>query len=265
MIPVFEIFGKEFSAYMITALIGYLVVIYTMFKLAIKNKLDEYHILYMLLFAAIGILLGGHILYGITNFDLIINMFKNIGEISSFKEFMDNLTVIFGGSVFYGGMLGAVVISYIYLKRNNLNMGRYFSLAIMAIPLFHFFGRVGCFLSGCCYGVEWQHGITYHHALVDSANGVPRFPVQLVEAVFNLVLFFVLLHIYNKSKHKAKTVYLYFIAYPVCRFILEFLRGDEYRGFLFGLSTSQKISIILFFASFGLMIYRYKTFYKKSE
>ena len=254
MIPVFEIFGKEFSAYMITALIGYLIVVYVMVKLAIKNKIDEYHMLYMILFSAIGVLLGGHMLYGLTNFELMIDMFKNIEKISTFKEFMDNLTTVFGGSVFYGGMLGAVAIAYIYLKRNKLNLGEYFSLAIMAIPLFHFFGRIGCFLSGCCYGVEWEYGIVYHYALVESANGLPRFPVQLIEAIFNIFLFFVLLHIYNKGKEKIKTIYVYFISYPICRFMLEYLRGDEYRGFLFGLSTSQIISLALILITFSAII-----------
>ena len=263
MIPVFEIFGKTFSAYMITALVGYLVVLFVLMRLSVKNKLDEYNMLYLLLFSAIGILLGGHVLYGITNIELIVSLIKNIGNISSFKEFINSVFVIFGGSVFYGGMLGASAIAYLYVKKNKLGVVKYLSLAVTAIPLFHFFGRVGCFLSGCCYGIEWQYGITYHYALVEAANGVPRFPVQLVEAIFNLILFVVLLHIYNKSAEKLKTVYIYFIAYPVCRFFLEFLRGDEYRGFLLGLSTSQIISIILILASFGLMLYRYKTVYKK--
>ncbi len=264
MIPIFEIFGKEFSAYMLTAIIGYLVIIYVMFKLAIKNKLDEYHMLYMILFSAIGVLIGGHMLYGITNLNLIIDMIKNIGKISTFKELIDNLTLIFGGSVFYGGMLGAVAISYLYVKRNNLKASEYLSLAVIAIPLFHFFGRIGCFLSGCCYGVEWKHGIVYHYALVEAANGVPRFPVQLVEAAFNILLFFVLLHIYNKGKGKTKTIYVYFIAYPLCRFILEFWRGDEYRGFLFGFSTSQIISAILILATVGIITKNYIFKMKKS-
>lgn len=245
MIPVFEIFGKTFSAYMILALIGYLVTIFIMIKIAIKNKLDEFHILYILLFAAIGILIGGHTLYGITNIELIVKLIKKPNIITSFKVFIDYMMIIFGGSVFYGGMIGSVLVAYIYIKIKNISCSQYMGTAVMAIPLFHFFGRVGCFLSGCCYGVEWEHGVTYHYSVIEQANGVPRFPVQLIEAGINAVLFFLLLFIYNRRKSKVNTFYTYFLIYPICRFLLEFLRGDKYRGFLFGLSTSQIISIIL--------------------
>ena len=60
------------------------------------------------------------------------------------------------------------------------------------------------------------------------------------------MLFFVLLILHRKKKFRQRLLIVYFYTYPVIRFILEFLRGDEIRGFLFGLSTSQIISILLF-------------------
>ncbi len=259
MIPIFNLFGKSISAYMIFAIVGYLVTLFVMVKIAVKHKLDEFHMLYMLLFAAIGVLIGGHILYGITNIDLIIKLFQNIDKITSIKNFFDHIFVIFGGSVFYGGMIGAVVIAYIYIRKNKLNSLEYMSAAVMGIPLFHFFGRLGCFFSGCCYGIEWSKGITYHYSAIEAANEVARFPVQLIEATVNIVLFLVMLYVYTKTKYKLKTMYIYFLLYPSCRFVLEYFRGDEYRGFFLGLSTSQIISIILIVITiFVCIVERYK-------
>ena len=65
-------------------------------------------------------------------------------------------------------------------------------VAALASPLFHIFGRLGCFLSGCCFGVESSVGFVYHHCLIEEANGVSRFPVQLVEAFANLFIFLLL-------------------------------------------------------------------------
>ena len=91
--------------------------------------------------------------------------------------------------------------------------------------------------------------VSYTHLLVEAANGVRRFPVQLVEAGFNLLLFVVLAWLLKKGLCKGKLFLLYLLAYSAGRFVLEFWRGDAYRGFLFGVSTSQWISILLFVAA----------------
>lgn len=245
MIPNLNLFGKELSPYSLMALAGILVVLFFTQRQAIKQQLDEIHMLYMLLLSFVGVLAGGHILYGITNMELIVHTLQNLQEIDSIKAFIYRIATIFGGSVFYGGLIGAVLIGYLYLWRNHLPIGPYSDVAAPAIPLFHFFGRLGCFLSGCCYGIQWEHGITYHHSLAEPANGVPRFPVQLAEAGCNLILFWVLYRYLKKGVMRNRLLAVYFSVYPVYRFLLEFLRGDEYRGFLGPLSTSQFISVLL--------------------
>lgn len=243
MIPNFELFGKTISVYMITALVGFLLILYYTYRTAQKRGLDEIHMLYMILFSAIGVGVGGHLLYGITNLKQFVWLMGNLWNLPSWRTFWDYLMLIFGGSVFYGGLIGAILVSFAYLKRNHLDSGAYRDIAATAIPLFHTFGRIGCFLSGCCYGIPWEHGFTYRYCAIESANFVARFPVQLVEAGLNLGLFFLLLHFLNTNRFKSHLLHLYLLIYPTYRFLLEFLRGDEYRGFLLGLSTSQIISI----------------------
>lgn len=249
MIPNFNLLDKEISVYMLSAVVGVFVILYFCWKSAQKRGLDEIHMLYMILFSFIGVLVGGHVLYGITNMPLIIDTLQNLLQFESFGAFFQRLGLIFGGAVFYGGLIGAILVCFAYLKRNKLPVGPYSDVGAVAIPLFHVFGRVGCFLSGCCYGIIWEHGFVYHHSLVEAANGVPRFPVQLVEAGCNLLLFAVLFACLKKGWLKNRLLAVYFSVYPVYRFLLEFLRGDEYRGFLGPLSTSQIISILLLLAA----------------
>ena len=199
------------------------------------------------LFALVGAFLGGHILYGITNTKYIIYYIQNSYLITSFKEFINVFVIIFGGMVFYGGLIGGILGGAIYLKVKKLPLYEYADLYAPAIPLFHVFGRIGCFFGGCCYGVESTWGFVVHgNTLQPEINDVVRMPVPLIEAGCNLIIFFILLTLYNKGIFKGKLLFIYMLIYPVVRFILEFYRGDSIRGFILGLSTSQFISVLLF-------------------
>ena len=63
--------------------------------------------------------------------------------------------------------------------------------------------------------------------------------------MFNLGLCILFYALFRKKKLRGSLIHVYFYAYPVFRFADEFLRGDAYRGILWGLSTSQWISIAL--------------------
>lgn len=146
---------------------------------------------------------------------------------------------------------------YARCGKKKLDLAAYTDMVAPAVPLFHMFGRIGCFLGGCCYGVESDFGFVFEHSLVEAANGVRRFPVQLVEAGFNLLLFAVLAWLLKKGVCKGKLFLLYLLAYSVGRFVLEFWRGDAYRGFLFGVSTSQLISIFLFAVAGCILLWQW--------
>lgn len=137
-------------------------------------------------------------------------------------------------------------------------MADYSDICTPIIPLFHCFGRIGCFLGGCCYGIESSFGFTVHNNILNpSINDVQRFPVQLLEAALNLILYFILFYLFKNNKFKGKLIAVYLILYSIIRFFDEFLRADEYRGFLFGLSTSQIISILIFVGSFAFLLLNY--------
>lgn len=245
MYPYIEIFNKKIGTYTIMSIIGILVVGIFACNVIKKEEKDYYDFVVVSLISSIGLFVLSHILYGITNIDILIRVIRNFDKIKGLSDFVNIFAYIFGGSVFYGGLIGFLLVAYICIKKKKLNKKLYFDIYGFSIPLFHFFARIGCFLAGCCYGIESKIGFTYKHALIESANHVHRFPIQLVESFFNLMLFFVLYTFYKKKKYKGKLIYIYLISYAVARFIFEFFRGDDYRGFLFGLSTSQIISILI--------------------
>ncbi|MCQ4021408.1 MULTISPECIES: prolipoprotein diacylglyceryl transferase [unclassified Ruminococcus] len=242
MIGSFTLFGKEIGTYGVAAIIGILATGCFAYIKAMRNRLDEVRMVFMLLFSAIGVFVGGHILYGITNIQYIGLLF----QAKNFTQWLNIAGMLFGGQVFYGGLLGGIAAAIIYAKATKLeNLGGYADIMAAGVPLFHTFGRIGCFLGGCCYGIESSFGFTFHNSLIESANGVNRFPVQLFEAGFNLILFFVMWALLNKGILKNKLFFLYLAVYSAGRFVLEFFRGDSYRGFLFGLSTSQIIALMI--------------------
>ncbi len=258
MIPNINLFGKIITPYMVMALIGTFITSMFACHLTKKKNKDINDTIVLLLFSALGILIGGHLLYGITNFNLIIELIFKFNRLKSFNAFVSVLGNIFGGSVFYGGLIGGLIFGVIYIKKQKLDKIIYYDIGAVIIPLFHSIARIGCFLSGCCYGIESKYGFTYRYSLIESANNVNRFPIQLVESGYNLILFIILYRLYKNGMLKGKLIYLYLIFYSFARFIIEFFRGDEYRGFLLGFSTSQIISIILFVFSIIMLIIKKK-------
>lgn len=211
-------------------------------------------ILFLLIVMA-GVLVGGHLLYAITNLRLVPLLFEKV----EFGVWIQRLSALFGGAVFYGGLFGGFFTGWLAGKILHLDIKLWADLMTPIIPLFHAIGRVGCFLAGCCYGIESDFGFIVHdNTFIPSINGVTRFPVQLLEAACNIalaVVMFILLKKRENKKLKGNLIYIYLIAYGVIRFADEFLRGDLIRGFVGPLSTSQFISIISIAVS-AFLLYR---------
>lgn len=246
---------------MLCALVG----IFSAFPFTIyqykKRTGDDISPIFVLLFGALGAFIGMHLLYGITN----IQYWGKFTFDQGFKHFIQQIGAVFGGSVFYGGLIGGLIAGGISVKVQKLPADTITDCLAPGIAQFHGFARIGCFLGGCCYGVEWEHGITFENSPVESANGVPRVPVQLFEAGFEFLLAVLLWCLLLKvPKARGKLLALYLLIYPAGRFILEFWRGDKYRGFLLGLSTSQFISIPIFIASALFLIIQLRHIKRKS-
>lgn len=262
MFPTFEFMGKTIGVYGLCSIVGMVIAGVVMYNLIKKKGIYAQDIALLAFAVAAGMLIGGHLLYAITRIPDIVRLFKNMTQHTA-GSFWREFAGYFGGMVFYGGLIGSFVCIAVFRRFKiavNLKKANILDAYAVVVPLFHVFGRIGCFLGGCCYGIESSFGFIINgNQISPGVNGVRRFPVQLVEAGCNLIIFLVLLFIYKKEKAKDKLVYIYLMIYPAVRFGLEFLRGDEIRGILFGLSTSQWISIALFaFSAVSLIVKRNK-------
>lgn len=170
MFPAFYIFGKQIGMYGVCAVLGFLVSGFVGSKLARRRGISTEDLILVTLSAAIGLFIGGHILFGLTNFDKLIKLFGMIGSIS-FGSFLYCLGVIFGGSVFYGGLLGGIAAVSVYCRVSH-SVDRTDMLDVMAVcvPLFHTFGRIGCFLGGCCYGLPCSFRLYRDRKSLQSRN-----------------------------------------------------------------------------------------------
>lgn len=201
-----------------------------------RLQLDFRDFLLMLLCMAVGVGLGSKALFVVTKLPEILNDFSIARTL---------YIVVTSGFVFYGGLAGAILGLYCFSRYKRQSFRALSQIVVPGFPLFHFWGRLGCFFAGCCYGKEASWGIP-----MAKEPDVPRIPVQLFEAGCILAIFLLLLWLERASKGEAPMLTVYLLTYALCRFILEFFRGDAVRGIWLGLSTSQWISLFILSALF---------------
>lgn len=205
-----------------------------------KLGLDPDKIVSLAFWCIAGGLLGAKILYYIT-------------EIKSIIENPKLLLDIANGFVVYGGILGGILGGYLFVRKNRLKFLQYFDLAMPSVSLAQGFGRLGCFMAGCCYGVETDGtwGIVFHDSPF-APNGVRLVPTQLISSAGDFLICFILC-MYARRNHKDGSVgALWLILYSIGRFVIEFFRGDP-RGNVGTLSTSQFIAIFMMAAGAAVM------------
>jgi len=170
------------------------------------------------------------------------------------------------GFVFYGSFLFAIPTMLWFFRKHKLNT--YKMLDVMAITtcLVHMFGRIGCFLAGCCYGkpTDSFFGTTFTDpACYADPKNVPLHPTQLYEAGYIFLVMIGLLLLRNRRRFYGQLFLLYLILYAAGRSILEIFRGDEERGYVIKdvVSHSQ-------FIAFGIIVvtvYVYTVWARKNK
>jgi phosphatidylglycerol:prolipoprotein diacylglycerol transferase len=163
------------------------------------------------------------------------------------------------GFVFYGSFLFTIPTMLWFFNRHRLHPYKMLDVMAVTTCLVHIFGRLGCFLAGCCHGrpTDSAIGITFTDpACYASPLNTPLFPSQLMEAGYIFIILGVLLFLRERRKFYGQLFLLYIVLYAAGRGILEIFRGDAARGFIIEnvLSHSQLIALVLLAA--GVYVYR---------
>ncbi len=206
-----------------------------------SRDIDVSMVLDMSIYAIVSAIVGSRIVYIIVNY----------------KDYVNDPVRIFyihqGGLVFYGGLIGVIITLSYYIRAHKLDFFKIADLLIPALPLGHMFGRIGCFLNGCCYGActTSAFGVVFPGL----HSPVPRHPTQLYESLFCISSLFFLLFIEKYLKKSGYLFVTYIYLYSAWRFSIEFLRDDDRGAFLFGLSPSQNISLVGVVFATALLVY----------
>ena len=173
-----------------------------------------------------------------------------------------------GGLMFYGGVLGAVAAILLFARVYRRRPLDILDLCAAVLPLGHAFGRIGCFLNGCCHGIRCQGpgGVRFpagsmpwreqvSRGLIDAsaATSEPVVPTQLIESGANLAVFAVLYAVARRHPRPGHVTALYLVLYAVVRFYTEMLRGDS-RLLVGTLSIGQIVSLLLLVIGIGVLL-----------
>jgi phosphatidylglycerol---prolipoprotein diacylglyceryl transferase len=243
-IPSFSLFGwttPQLTIYTYGLLLAaaYLLGLQLAMVRAKKRGLDQTRVFDLGIYIIIAALVGAKLLLVLTDFNAYASNPREL------------LNLMREGGVFYGGLILAVSVAFLYIRRIGLPLWTTCDVFAPGIALGHVVGRLGCFFAGCCYGkpttVPWA--ITFHDTFAGLTSGtplnVPVHPTQLYEAGTEALILGLLLATESKGRRfPGRTFWLYILLYAISRFIIEFFRGDP-RGTVLIFSTSQFISIIL--------------------
>ena len=237
-----EIFSLEIRWYSLAYIVGILLGWYLAKKIFshnnIKARFDDY-----VTYVIVGLILGGRLGY-ILLYDL--------------EHYLDNFLDIFkiwqGGMSFHGGVIGIIISSILFSKKDNEDVFKYLDIIALISPIGIFFGRIANFINSELYGLETSMPWAVKFIQIDNLY---RHPSQLYEAIFEgIILFLILIYFWSKDylKTPGKLSALFLIFYSVFRFIIEYFRlPDEQLGYMIlNLTMGQLLSFLFFIAGFSL-------------
>ena len=253
----FSVGSFHFPTYGIVMVLAMLAAVYTILRLGRREGLDQGMLLDFSTWLLLVALVGAKVLMVVSDWGYYR---QYPGEIFSWNTFL-------AGGVFYGGFIAAVLFAVWYIRLHHLPFWKVVDVYAPAISLGLGVGRIGCFAAGCDYGkptnAAW--GVVFTNPIAHQVSGVPLgirlYPTQPIMCLTSLSIFAILIWRYSRKSRDGEIFVLYLALYAGARYFIEFLRGDEDRGFVFNhlLSTSQFIAILALVAAVWMaLVLRHK-------
>ena len=162
-----------------------------------------------------------------------------------------------GGLVFYGGLMGATLAGIVYARFKKIALWKLADVLAPSIPLGYVFGRIGCFLNGCCFGsrCDLPWAVSYPEGNMNGAPTYPVHPSQLYDSLLSLILYLGLAWLYRRKKFDGQVFAAYLLCYAVTRSIVESFRGDYSQVHIHSalhLTPGQLVSMGIFAAGIAM-------------
>lgn len=204
-------------------------------------------------------IVGARLFYVMQYHERFIGPDPVTGVARTFKETVKSLVNLpDGGLVFYGGLIGSAIAFYVFCRARRIHPLALADIVITSVFIGMAFGRIGCLLNGCCYGdlctlpwaltfpagsVPFDAEVHRGFLAADAARSLSIHPTQIYSALNAAVLALLTWAYYPYRRRDGEVLALGWLAYPVSRFAVEFLRGDEMGQFGTSLTISQWVSL----------------------
>jgi phosphatidylglycerol:prolipoprotein diacylglycerol transferase len=261
MHPILVHLGKlQIRSYGFMLALSFLLGIWLAGRRAKRAGMDPQKILDLSVIIILAAVVGSRLLYVLFHLDQYSNP-------------LDMFALWQGGATFYGGFILAVAASCFWVQKNGLSFLKVADIMAPSIGLGLVFTRIGCFLSGCCFGkpTDMPWGVVFPP---DSPAGaaamaiaqergvehVALHPTQIYSSIKGLTIFLVLMALQPRLKKTGSTFGLLLVLYGIGRFTIDFFRYYEDNArVLLGLSFNQVISVVLIALGLWLLIRKEKT------
>jgi len=170
------------------------------------------------------------------------------------KPFIEVFAIWKGGLVFYGGLIGAAVAGTAFALWKKLPWFKTADALAPSIALGSFFGRLGCLMTGCCYGAKCDLPWAIRFPSEHETQGVPVHPTQLYDSFANLLLYLGLAWLYRRKKFDGQVFAVFLIGYAVLRSTVEMFRGDYGEHRVGAITPAQIVSVVILAAGVVLLV-----------
>lgn len=225
---------------------GFLLGVWTAGRRGLRHGINPQHISDLAIWLLVGAIVGSRALHVISYWDA---EFKG-------KPLWEVLNIRNGGLVFYGGLILAAIAGLIFVKIKALPFHKTADALAPSIALGSVFGRIGCLMTGCCYGRQCGQSWAVRFPEDHESHGLPVHPVQLYDSAANLLLYLGLAWLYRRKKFDGQVFAAFLIGYAVLRSTVELFRGDYQGGELrAGLTPAQVVSVGIAATGIALLLW----------
>jgi phosphatidylglycerol:prolipoprotein diacylglycerol transferase len=219
--------------------------LYVFLKMGHSRRIDTSHLFNLSLYVMIAAIAGARLFYVIMHWDEFADNW--LGAVIPIQK---DGTFGLGGLIFLGGLIAAVLIGIWYVRRYRLPLWKTADSAAPAVAVGIIFGRIGCFLNGCCFGKVCNQPWGIYYPDDSYANAIigaqPLHPTQLYDAALAAINLTVLLLLNRKNLPDGMLAAIFLMIYGISRITVDVFRYYESAMMVGGWTVNQWISFVLF-------------------